>query len=644
MRRSLLALVAALVLVAGGVVAAVALIDGEDEQTGGDVAGAVRAQLPYLDPASSLVAAVDMRFEGTNWRHLRGLASRVLREYRSEAEPEERAQIPPNVTGGLELLARFAGLSFEEDVKPLLDGYLVVGVTFPPRRPLSRRLEQLGEVVGEAAYDPRRGAYVEVAPDEPFPRPGRAPLVREADGTRVTEEEGRAWFDALQRRDEAARPRFVVAYRTNAGGLRRVVEKLLEEERPQELSGYEDTLLLESSIALVGDDTIVFAEGGPEQQTGGAERPSRALRDALDRGRAGGGYPRARLTAAQRELAVADPLVLAAGDPTLARAASDVGLTNDLFDETDLERARREVPWLDAVRGLAASLDLDERRATGLLRIASDGRRLGDGDLPLARPTRLELPDTRGVGSATGDQSVTTTFAARVARALFSESDFVRAVERAERELDIRFEDEVLRQFNCPSISVFDGRRSQFAARSCLRDPRRMRALLPRLRPHLPRVVTALQNLGDRGMLGLLLVAPDAPATPSLPLAQIEVAPLGPGSDGDHSELLYEMTGLHDNVRSELAQAGPERVVFGMIGDQFVVASDRELARRIATLPTRPQREPAATAIRVPGRGLLSDAGGIEARIAARIVDELIAGASANRNALSARAELIFGP
>ncbi len=109
--------------------------DGDDDG-GSGVAAAVTEQLKYVDPRSSAVVAVDLRYDERNWEHLRAIASRALRAYRNVADPQERDEIPPNVTGGLNMLTSFAGLSFDEDVKPLLDGYVVVAVTQPPVPPL----------------------------------------------------------------------------------------------------------------------------------------------------------------------------------------------------------------------------------------------------------------------------------------------------------------------------------------------------------------------------------------------------------------------------------------------------------------------------------------------------------------------------
>ncbi|MFN2615533.1 MAG: hypothetical protein ABR581_00245 [Thermoleophilaceae bacterium] len=622
MRSRLVALVAALVVIAGGAVAAVALIGGDDG-SGGDVAASVERQLAYLDPKSSLVATVDMRFDKRNWRHLRAIASRVLREYRSQAPPEERRQIPLNVSGGLELLARFGGLSFEDDVKPLLDGHFVIGVTFPPRKPLSPRLQRIGRLLADRRYDPGTNA--------PLP-------------SRVSPTDTRRYYGALRRRNDAAEPRVVGVYRTKSDRLRRVVGQVMEGERPKKARGFDDTLLIDASTALVGKHTLAFAEGGAED-FGPGDRPTPGLRAVLKRAKAGQGYPAQRLAEAQRELGGHDPFVLAAADPTLMRAAADdAGLGNDLLDDADLDRARREVPYLEAIRSLAAVVNLDEDKVTTRVRVNTEASRLRAGDLPLGPAGSLELPDTDLTASASRNQSVTTSFAARVARALFSGSEFVRAVERTERDLGIRFDDEVLRQFDCPSASVFDARNSRFWARSCLRDPARMRKLLPRLRRHLPRIVRALQNLGDQGLLSVLLVAPDAPAIPSLPAAALGVKPLGGEGKGPRRELLYEMSGLHDAVPNPFAAAGPARVVFGMIGDEFVVASDRGLARRLAKLRTRRFGSSAATAIRVPAAQLFANSGGaVEAKVAARIIRELVFRASANRRALDAYGELRLG-
>jgi hypothetical protein len=225
--------------------------------------------------------------------------------------------------------------------------------------------------------------------------------------------------------------------------------------------------------------------------------------------------------------------------------------------------------------------------------------------LPLGPAGEVELPRVeRGVAGGSLDQSRITTFAASVMRSLFADSEFVAAVEETERELGIRFEDEVLRQFDCPSVSVFEpepgepvGVDGRFSARSCVRDPERMRELLPELAPRLPRILRAMRGLSGEGLLGLLMLAPDAPLSPGALLLQAGVAPLSGGASG---EQLYEVTGLRENDAGEEVFPGPDRVVFGMIGDDFVVGSDRQAAREAAALETKPAGEQAAAVLRVP--------------------------------------------
>jgi hypothetical protein len=177
-------------------------------------------------------------------------------------------------------------------------------------------------------------------------------------------------------------------------------------------------------------------------------------------------------------------------------------------------------------------------------------------------------------------------FLATLARRALPDSRFVREVEKLEAELGIAFEQEVLAQFSGPSASVAtpDG---AFAAVSDVADPARMRAVLPELAPRLPPVLRGLESLGSRGLLALLLIAPDAPLTPGAlgALAQgIEVEELPPRGD----ELLFAIDGLDEPGRDGRTLPGPGTVVFGMIGDRFVVASDRERARAVAVMEVAP--------------------------------------------------------
>jgi hypothetical protein len=273
--------------------------------------------------------------------------------------------------------------------------------------------------------------------------------------------------------------------------------------------------------------------------------------------------------------------------------------------------------------------------------VATDGARLDDDQLPLGPAGELELPVAGGIRGAALDQSRTTTFAAQIVRSLFVDSDFIAAVEATERDLGLSFEDEVLRQFDRPSVSVFEpgavGSAGDFAARSCVRDPEAMRDLLPKLAPRLPKNLRTMQGLGNEGLLGLLLVAPDAPLTPGAlsgvtSLGQIVVRPFG-GDDDD--EQLYAVSGLAEQ---------PERLVYGMIGESFVVASDRPGARRAAAFETVRAGEPAASAVRVaPERMLLDLLGGQElAPIASAVFGELEVSFRAEADPTDAQARLPY--
>jgi len=549
---------------------------GGDSSGGESVSGSVSEQLAYLEPDSSVVAAVDLRFGEENWKHLQALISRGLREYRN-IDPESAVQVPPNLNGALDQLAGSAGLDFEEDLQPLLDGYLVVGQTVEPA---PAEVQQNVPDQGEAPLEPRQTT--------------------------------------------------VFTYRTESDGLRRVVEKLAGGDKLRPVPGQEDALLVDSSTAVVGDNTLVNVDSSSDQGEGPA---GKALTAALERGKGDGGYPAGRLDDAQEQTGSEDPLVLATGNLDLG------GL---LVNQASLDRARAEVPLLAAIRGIATTVDIEEDKLSGAVRITTEAGELTDEDVPLGPSGPVELPVKEdAVVGGSRNQSMTTAFATKLARSLFADSRFVRAVESTESKLGIDFEQEFLRQFDCPSVSVFEGPETQeFAARSCVSDPARMRRLLPRLTPELPRIITALQALESEGLLALLLIAPDAPLTPSFGgvLGAVDVKPLGKGGG---EEQLYELRGLQD-PDSRLAFPGPDRVVFGMIGDDFVVGSDREGVRDVAEIETEKYGRDAASATRVPAAIALGATDGPESRLAERLIEELSISASGDRSGIEIDLELPF--
>jgi hypothetical protein len=377
---------------------------------------------------------------------------------------------------------------------------------------------------------------------------------------------------------------------------------------------------------VVGDDTLV-----------GADSREEALA-AIERAEAGQGFSPELLDAAEQGAGIPDPLLLATATPDIGRA---------FFDGEDVERARAEVPYLSAVERIDFALDVSEDGVAARGQVVTTAAKLTQEQLPLGPAGEVELPVAEdAIAGGSLDQSRITTFAASVARSLFADSDFVAAVEETERELGIRFEDEVLRQFDCPSVSVLEpegddalGTAGRFSARSCVRDPERMRELLPKLAPRLPRILRAMHGLSGEGMLGLLMLAPDAPLSPGFMLLQVGVQPLGRGGP---EEQLYEVSGLRETDTGEEVFAGPDRVVFGMIGDDFVVGSDRQAARDAAALETEPSSEPAASALRVPpGLPIGEMFGSDEANeILARTFGDLEVGFSADPGATRAHARM----
>jgi hypothetical protein len=267
-----------------------------------------------------------------------------------------------------------------------------------------------------------------------------------------------------------------------------------------------------------------------------------------------------------------------AEDPLL-RARAEIDSLEDL---SGLSRRVPEVerlftlPWFAALRtlGVTASFEEDDLLVMDVA-LNTDAAALDEDDLPLA--TGEESPEVvlrdGEIVSANRDQSRTTVFLLRAARAAFPDSRFVQAVDDLENELGVDFEEEILKQFDGPSASAlgFDGQ--SFAARSEVRDPDRLREQLRVLAPRLPELVQGLEGLRSQGLAFLLLLAPDAVAS-TQPLQDVQVElPDGPDD-------LYHVSGLTGD--------GPSDVYFGLIGDVFVIASEEDRARAIAEEPTEP--------------------------------------------------------
>jgi hypothetical protein len=315
-------------------------------------------------------------------------------------------------------------------------------------------------------------------------------------------------------------------------------------ERAQEML---DELRDEGLIAAVDGDVLLFGVDAP--------RPT-LLHEAIERRRDGQGMDADALPGED------DALLRVTGDPR--------PLVRDALPGAE------EVPWVAALRSYDLTLRLEEDAVVADAGVRTDPAGLSEADLPLA--TGEESPPVGrldGVlAAANRNQSRTTVFLTRLARAALADSRFVAAVEELEADLGISFEEEVLAQFDGPSASITKPN-TAFGAVSDVADPERMRELLPKLVPRMPEILTALnRGLGSRGLQLLLLFAPDAPLTPGV------LGALRHGMDirargGAQDEQLYEID----------PGDGMEQVVFGMIGDRFVVASDMELAHTVAEMP-----------------------------------------------------------
>ena len=396
--------------------------------------------------------------------------------------------------------------------------------------------------------------------------------------------------------------------------LRDLAEKIPGAGRDGEANGAE-LYVAEGEIAFaIEDDFLVI---GQDKDT---------LVRALERKDSDDGLTEAELD---------DDLPVTSDDSLLRARASLEGI-EDFFGVSDrvpeVERLFT-VPWFAAVRtlGVTASFPDDEHLVVDLA-VNTDGRDLDEDDLPFATGDQSPEVVTRDdeIVSANVDQSRTTVFLLEAARTAFPDSRFVQAVEAVEQDLDIDFEEEILKQFNGPSASAlqFDGQ--TFAARSEVRDPESLQEQLRLLAPHLPELVQGLEGLRSQGLAFLLLLAPDAVAS-TQPLQDVQVElPAGPDD-------LYHVAGLTGD--------GPSDVYFGLIDEVFVIGSTEEGARAIADEPAESLDEAEGAAVlrfdmREGGRDLLERFGiGFSPDVA---VGEVIGSLEASTERLHAtlRAEL----
>ena len=305
------------------------------------------------------------------------------------------------------------------------------------------------------------------------------------------------------------------------------------------------------------DGMLVFADTRANLAEALAREGDRFTRAQLDR--AAGGLPRAA------------PLRLYVN---LARLSGQPEL-----------RGVRKVKWVDALRTGALTVSGTNGAVVVDAAANTEAEALRDADLPLpAGAPATEAPTRAGtVNSGSANQSQTTTFLLDLLRAWRPTGRFATDVATVERKRGIDFDEEVLRQFDGPSSSALaaDG---SFAARSTVRDPKRMERTLRKVAPDVPRLAQDLDPLRAEGLALLLLFAPDAPVGTSV-LGESEVTI--ERMNGERA--LYRMGNLdRDPGGGGRTGVGPDEIVFGLIGEVFVVGSDEQRARAAATHRTAP--------------------------------------------------------
>ena len=256
----------------------------------------------------------------------------------------------------------------------------------------------------------------------------------------------------------------------------------------------------------------------------------------------------------------------------LIRVVADV---QPLFDQRELRRLRR-IPWVRALRTGSATLGASEsrREIRAEAALETDASQIGPNDLPIQpgqAPPAL-VGSLRQFAGASVNQSQTTVFLLRAARAAFPRSRFVRDVRRLERLHKLNFEQEVLRQFNGPSATLL-APNGRFAARSAVQDPRRLARTIRRLAPDLGRVIEDLEALESTGLSLLLLFAPDAP--------------ISHGVLGRSRVKLERLPGQRDFYRLKGLRRGPGQVYFGLHEGVFVIGSSERRAKQMATAPAK---------------------------------------------------------
>jgi hypothetical protein len=369
-------------------------------------------------------------------------------------------------------------------------------------------------------------------------------------------------------------PDFVVTFKTDTGKVRDLLDQFSSGVKKQGQEEGADIYSDEGGsfwLGIDGDVAVVTGERGD-------------LLDALSQANGGDGFTEADFNKALEGLPKDAPV----------RAYADVTRLREIPEVRPLTK----LPWFDALRTAGASLTVSGKSVVADAVANTDPAGLKPTDLPLPPGDNTpEIVREKGkISGASINQSQTTAFLLKALEVAFPDSQFVQDVKRVERHLKIDFERQVLRQFNGPSASVLKLPEPQqpvvygpsgptfpappegeFAARSKVANPARLAGVISSLARDLGPLVEDLQGLQSEGLAALFLVAPDAPIRPGvLPPGPIKVETIAGERD------FYRISGLAARVPYGAPTPVPDQVVFGLVGDQFVVGSDLKLAKQIA--------------------------------------------------------------
>lgn len=513
-------LLVALALLASGALA-IAVLVGDDEADIPDQALVV--------PDADVHLTVDLDYEGAQWREIAAMYASWASRQRTE-EGASITDLPPTLDGALGLLGTFVGVSFEDDVKPVLGGELHVMARVTPAPALSAAQRRIVDLVDRAGslerYDrAQQRAYEQDATP-------RAPTLvyvdHDGEAVPFTRAQVEAAFDAQERR--APRTRIWVTYRAPEQAA---VDHLLDvlADKGMRMHAGAGGRIVEDGVVVRGRDVIAVLD-----EDGNAPKDWEALVDE----------------AVETDV---EPLP----DTTLVSSSARPGALGLLLDAEQLKRF--------------SAIPEGQIRSANLALGLRDGRVVGDGSVvfgsdavPLGPPGRLRLPVGK-VASSSYDQFHTTTYLAHAMRALYPDSRFVRRIDEAKSK-GIDIEADFLRQFVGRSQTVTDEDGQPFLSTSTIRDPARMSATLGQVQPLMPGLLDSLQGLGNQGLLALLLVAPDAPTTPTTPTAT---------PDG-----FTPITRTPDRFYQLAPPSGDLAIpalTYGLRDDAFWVGSDGALAR-----------------------------------------------------------------